>query len=334
MGNCIQRLNLQTIKEAMRRISPIVHQSPLQGCRTLSEMTDRNIYLKLENIQKTGSFKIRGAANKIYGLSEAEAACGVICASAGNHAQGVAWAANARGVCATVVMPTRAPVAKVRATEAYGAKVILHGDTYDDAYQYARQLQHDQGLTFIHAFDDDAVMAGQGTIALEIMAKLFDVDAIIAPIGGGGLIAGLAVAAKEHNPKIKLIGVQAAGAAAMVQSLARGAVISLPSVQTIADGIAVKRPGELTFRYIQQYVDDVVMVDEEEIKNGMLFMLERAKMMTEGAGVTGVAALLAGKIDVNAQNIAVVVSGGNIDPLLLSNIIRSNISGYQQVASV
>jgi threonine dehydratase len=220
-------------------------------------------------------------------------------------------------------MPKHAPVTKVRATEAYGAKVVLHGNSYDDAYQFACQLQQENGLVFIHAFDDPDVIAGQGTIALEILAKKFDVDAIIAPIGGGGLLAGIAVAVKEHNPKIRVIGVQAMEAPAMAQSLARGNVISLANAETVADGIAVKRPGDLTFPYIQRYVDDIVLVNEDEIKNGILFMLERCKMATEGAGAAGVAALLAAKINVSSPNIAVVVSGGNLDPLLLSSIITS-----------
>ncbi|WP_425058742.1 L-threonine dehydratase catabolic TdcB [Sporomusa carbonis] len=323
MGASEQQLTLPIIKEAWQRISPLVHKTPLQGCRTLKEITGKDVYLKLENIQKTGSFKIRGAVNKIYSLDTRKAMRGIICASAGNHAQGVAWAARACGIPATVVMPKHAPVTKVRATEAYGAKVVLQGSSYDDAYHFACQLQQEKGLVFIHAFDDIDVMAGQGTIALEIMAKKFDVDAIVAPIGGGGLLAGIAVAAKNHNPKIRVIGVQAAGASAMAESLSRGSIVSLPAVQTVADGIAVKRPGDLTFRYIQQYVDDVVLVDDDEIKNGILFMLERGKMATEGAGVAGVAALLANKINVESQNIAVVVSGGNLDPLLLSSIIRS-----------
>jgi threonine dehydratase len=321
MNTFSQQLTLPVIKEALQRIRPLVHKTPLQSCRTLSEIAGKNIYLKLENMQKTGSFKLRGAANTIYGLQGKDPERGIICASAGNHAQGVAWAAKARNIPAVVVMPEHAPAAKVKATEAYGAKVFLQGASYDDAYTYALQLQQEENMKFIHAFDDEAVMAGQGTIALEIMAKLFDVDAIIAPVGGGGLLAGMAVAVKEHNPKIKIIGVQAAGAAAMVQSLAQGRVVGLPSVQTIADGIAVKRPGDLTFQYIKQYVDDIVTVTDEEIQEGMLFMLERGKMTTEGAGAAGVAALLAQKIQVKAKNIAIVVSGGNVDPLLLSSII-------------
>lgn len=325
-----QELTLLTIKEAWRRITPFVHQTPLQPFRTLSEIANCQVSLKLENMQKTGSFKIRGAVNKIFSLSPTEMACGVITASAGNHAQGVAWAAKACGVPATVVMSEQAPVAKVRATRAYGAQVILYGQNYDEAYQHARQLQTEQNLTFIHAFDDLDVIAGQGTIALEIMSQMFDVDAIVAPVGGGGLISGLAVAAKEHNPKIKVIGVQAAGAPSMVQSLARGSGVCLPAVSTLADGIAVKQPGAMTFHYTQKYVDELIVVTEEELMSGILFMLERGKTITEGAGVAGVAALLADKIKLPAQKVAVVVSGGNIDPLFLSLLIEDK---YQQVAS-
>jgi threonine dehydratase len=323
MNTLSQPLTLSQIKEALQRIRPLVHKTPLQSCRTLSEMSGKNVYLKLENMQKTGSFKLRGAANMIYGLQDKDAGRGIICASAGNHAQGVAWAAKARNIPAVVVMPSHAPHAKVRATEAYGAKVYLHGASYDDAYAHALQMQQQEQMKFIHAFDDEAVMAGQGTIALEIMAKLFDVDAIVAPVGGGGLLAGIAVAVKEHNPKIKVIGVQAAGAAAMAQSLKQGNIIGLNTVQTIADGIAVKRPGDLTFQYIKKYVDDIVTVTDEEIQEGMLYLLERGKLTAEGAGAAGVAALLAQKLRVTAKNMAVLVSGGNVDPLLLSSIITA-----------
>lgn len=323
MNTLSQPLTLSQIKEALLRIRPLVHKTPLQSCRTLSEISGKNVYLKLENMQKTGSFKLRGAANMIYGLQAKDAGKGIICASAGNHAQGVAWAAKARNIPAVVVMPSHAPQAKVRATEAYGAKVYLHGASYDDAYAYALQMQQQEQMKFIHAFDDEAVMAGQGTIALEIMAKLFDVDAIVAPVGGGGLLAGIAVAVKEHNPKIKVIGVQAAGAAAMAQSLKQGSIIGLNTVQTIADGIAVKRPGDLTFQYIKKYVDDIVTVTDEEIQEGMLYLLERGKLTAEGAGAAGVAALLAQKLRVTAKNMAVLVSGGNVDPLLLSSIITA-----------
>ena len=324
-----QELTLLEIKEAWRRITPFVHQTPLQHFRTLSEIAGCQVHLKLENMQKTGSFKIRGAVNKMFGLTPAACAGGVITASAGNHAQGVAWAANACNVPAIVVMPEQAPVAKVRATQGYGAQVVLYGQSYDEAYQYARALQAEQNRTFLHAFDDPAIIAGQGTIALEIMSQLFDVDAIIAPVGGGGLIAGLAVAAKEHNPKIKVIGVQAAGAPAMQRALQTGTNAGLPAVSTIADGIAVKQPGAITYRLAQQYVDELVLVTEEEIVAGILFMLERAKIMTEGAGVVGIAALLADKIRLSGQKAAVVVSGGNIDPLLLSELIGEK---YHQVA--
>ncbi|HML32850.1 threonine ammonia-lyase [Sporomusa sphaeroides] len=324
-------LDLQAIKEARQRITPFVHQTPLQPFRTLSEIANCQVYLKLENMQKTGSFKIRGAVNKIFSLTQQEMVCGVITASAGNHAQGVAWAASASGAPATVVMPEKAPVAKVRATESYGAKVVLYGKNYDEAYQHARKLQAEKNLTFIHAFDDQAIIAGQGTLALEILSQMYDVEAVIAPVGGGGLLSGLAVAIKEHNPKIKVIGVQAAGAPSMDKSLACGSVHCLPEVKTIADGIAVKQPGELTFRYTQKYADELVLVEEEELTAGILFMLERGKIITEGAGVAGVAALLAGKIKLPGQKVAVVVSGGNIDPLLLSGLIEGK---YQQVVSL
>lgn len=317
-------VTLTTIREARNRISPFIHQTPLTRCRTLSDMTGKDIYFKLENMQKTGSFKVRGSGNKIYSLTDEERAAGVVSASAGNHAQGVAMAAHACGVPAIVVMPTQAPEMKIKATEEYGAKVVLYGNNYDEAYAHACDLQNHRGMTFVHAFDDEDVIAGQGTIALEILSKLFDVDAIVAPIGGGGLLAGLAIAAKEHNPRIQVIGVQAAGAPSMVHSLEKGHVSSLANVKTLADGIAVKKPGDLTFRYIKKYVDDVVLVTEDDLTEGILFMLERGKMITEGAGVAGVAAVLADKIQTSAQRIALVVSGGNIDPLFLSQLISNH----------
>jgi len=314
-------VSLEAIQKARETLAGVVCRTELAYTNTLSDMTGNRIYLKLENQQRTGSFKLRGAYNKIANLSADERKMGIIASSAGNHAQGVAWAAKARNIPAVVVMPSHAPAAKVKATEAYGAKVFLHGASYDDAYAFARQLQQEENMKFIHAFDDEAVMAGQGTIALEIMAKLFDVDAIVVPVGGGGLLAGIAVAVKEHNPKVKVIGVQAAGAAAMAQSFKQGNITGLSEVQTIADGIAVKHPGELTFHYIRQYVDDIVTVTDEEIQEGMLFLLERGKLTAEGAGAAGVAALLAQKLQMNAKNLAVVVSGGNVDPLLLSRVI-------------
>lgn len=316
-------LQATNIYEALARIAPLVHRTPLQRCRTVSEMVGKNVFFKLENLQKTGSFKIRGAANKIFSLSPEEAARGVISASAGNHAQGVAWAAQASGIPAIVVMPRQAPLAKVRATEAYGAQVVLHGDNYDEAYQWAEQLRTERGMTFVHAFDDEAVMAGQGTIALEIIQRLAYVDTLIAPVGGGGLLAGLAVAAKAHNPQIKVIGVQAAGAPSMAVSLQQGSVQCLAGVTTMADGIAVKQPGARTFQYVRQYADEVVLVSENELQEAILFMLERGKMMTEGAGVAGVAALLAGKINTGGQNLAVVISGGNLDATRLSACIAA-----------
>lgn len=318
-----QMVTPASICQARERIGALVHRTALQGCRTLSERCGAEVFLKLENLQKTGSFKIRGAANAIYRLEPQEALRGIVCASAGNHAQGVAWAATARGLAATVVMPLGAPAAKVEATRAYGAQVVLHGHSYDEACAYALELQRERGARFVHAFDDAEVIAGQGTIALEMLEAMYDVQTVVAPIGGGGLLAGLAVALKEHNPRIRVIGVQAAGAPSMSRALAAGRPETLGAVATIADGIAVKRSGDLTFRCIQRYVDEVVLVTEAEIAQAMLFLLERCKLAAEGAGVVGVAALLAGKLGGRLGKVATVVSGGNLDPLLLARLIAA-----------
>lgn len=315
-------VTLKDIARAKMLISPTIHQTHLNHSKTFSKMTDNKVYLKLENLQKTGSFKIRGATNKIYNLSPEEAQNGVIAASAGNHAQGVALAATSRNIKSVIVMPKHAPSAKIMATRGYGAEVVLYGQNYDEAYQHALNLQWEKGYTFVHAFDDSEVIAGQGTISLEILDQMPDVNMIIVPIGGGGLISGMAIAAKEINPKIKIIGVQASGAASMYLSHQNNKVSQLPGVKTIADGIAVRQPGHMTFNYVQKYVDDIVTVEEDEIADTILTLLERGKFMAEGAGVVGLAALLNEKIYVRGAKVAVLISGGNIDALQISEIIR------------
>ncbi|NPV27502.1 MAG: threonine ammonia-lyase [Firmicutes bacterium] len=317
----LKRVGLAEIVLARETLRPIIHETPLIHSRTFSELSGNDVYLKMENLQKTGAFKIRGAANKVFNLSPEEAARGVIAASAGNHAQGVAWAATVRGIPATIVMPKGAPTAKIMATRGYGGEVILHGQTYDEAYQYARLLQQERGQTFVHAFDDPQVIAGQGTIALEIIDQLPDVEAMLVPIGGGGLVAGMAIAAKELNPKIRVIGVQSAGAPSMYLSRQKNSRQQLQTVKTIADGIAVKEPGQLTFKYVQKYVDDIVLVEEADIADSIITLLERGKVMAEGAGVVGLAALLAERVYIRGAKVAVVLSGGNMDPVRLSQII-------------
>lgn len=317
-------ITLRDIQQAREALDGVIHKTPLDKSHTFSAMTGGEVFLKLENLQKTGSFKIRGAYNKIRSLTDSERAKGVIAASAGNHAQGVAYAATAADIKATIVMPEAAPLAKVVATRGYGAEVVLSGTVYDEAFQKATQIQHESGQTFIHAFNDLAVMAGQGTIGLEILEDLPDVSAIVAPIGGGGLTAGIAAAVKEAAPHVKIYGVQAKGAPAMYMSKQAHSVKTTPDAVTMADGIAVKVPGDLTFSVIDHYVDDIFVVDDEATASAILMLLERAKLMVEGAGAVSVAAVLSGLIPVKGK-VAVVVSGGNIDVNFISRIIERGL---------
>ncbi|GAB6099513.1 threonine ammonia-lyase [Halanaerocella petrolearia] len=319
-------VTLNKIKEAAKNLTGIIHKTNLSYSTTFSQLSNNQIYLKAENLQKTGSFKIRGAYNKIANLTEKERERGVIASSAGNHAQGVALGATKNGLQATIVMPEDAPIAKVTATQNYGANVVLYGTVYDEAYNKAMELQQEQNLTFLHPFNDPEVIAGQGTIGLEILADLPEVDIILAPIGGGGLISGIAVAAKTIKPEVKVIGVEAASAPAMKRSLKQDKIISLDKANTIADGIAVKRPGSVTYQLCQEYLDGVVTVCDEEIANAILMLLERAKMTVEGAGATALAAVLNNKLEVENKNIATVLSGGNIDVNMISRIIERGLT--------
>lgn len=330
-------ITLGDIKRAYERLKGTAKKTTIDESRTLSEMTGNRVFLKAENLQKTGAFKIRGAFNKIMSLTGDEKAKGVIAASAGNHAQGVALAATSAGILSTIVMPEGAPVTKVTATKGYGASVILWGQSYDDAYKKALEIQSQTGATFVHAFDDPYVIAGQGTIALEILEEIPETQYIIVPVGGGGLISGIAVAAKALKPDIKVIGVQAEGAASAFVSRSNNRITELASVRTIADGIAVKKIGKLTFSVIQKYVDDIVTVKDEEIAHAILNLLERSKLVVEGAGAVGVAALMYNKIDVKNSNIVVLLSGGNIDVNMISRIIEKGLieSGrYIRLATV
>jgi len=318
-------LNVEEIQKAARRLEGVIHPTPLDFSATFSRLTGSQVYLKLENLQKTGSFKIRGAYNKICTLDEASRQKGVIAASAGNHAQGVAYAATRAGITALVVMPENAPVTKVTATQGYGARVVLAGEDYDQAFAHALALQKETGAAFIHSFDDSEIIAGQGTIALELLAGLPDLDAVVVPVGGGGLIAGIALAAKTLRPAVKVIGVQAKSAPAVYLCFHQRESAPPPAGRTIADGINVRRPGRLTSELIARFVDDVVLVDEEEIAEAILLLLERSKLVVEGAGAVGLAALLHGKISLPGKKVAVVLSGGNVDINIVSIIIERGL---------
>ena len=318
-------LTIQAIRDARDRIRDSIYLSPFVRSETFSQLTGNSIFFKLDHLQMTGAFKERGALNKILLLTDEERRRGVIAASAGNHAQAVAYHATKRGIAAEICMPLTTPITKVSATRAYGAEVVLVGANYDEACQEALRRCQDRGLTFIHPFDDEAVIAGQGTIGLEMLEVNADLDAVIVPIGGGGLIAGVACAVKETNPKIKVIGVQTSKLPSMKAALEQHKLVTLPANKTIADGIAVRRAGDVTFPLAEKYVDEVVTVDDEEIANAILAMLEKEKTLTEGAGAVGAAAVLNNKIPVRGKKLGVLISGGNIDVTLLSRIIERGL---------
>lgn len=305
--------NAQTVLKNIIRETNVV--------RAYGIANDCELYLKPENLQITGSFKVRGSAYKIAMLSEEEKAKGVIACSAGNHAQGVALAATKNGIKSLICLPDTAPISKVEATKGFGAEVCLVEGCYDDAYQKALQLRDSEGYTFVHPFDDENVIAGQGTIALEILNDLDNIDAIVVPIGGGGLISGIAYTAKQIRPSVKVYGVQVAGAPSMYNSVKDGEIECLSSVSTIADGIAVKQPGENTFHYVSEYVDEIALVTDDEVASAILALIEKQKMIAEGAGATAVAAVMAGKFDLKGKRVVAVVSGGNIDVTSLSRVI-------------
>ncbi|MFW6287335.1 MAG: threonine ammonia-lyase [bacterium] len=318
-------LSLSAIKEVAEKLEGIINHTQLYHSTTFSELTNNNIYMKAENFQKTGSFKIRGAYNKISRLCDDERKCGVIAASAGNHAQGVALAASKNGISATIVMPKNAPMAKVTATQNYGADVILYGNIFDETYQKALELQKQSESIFIHPFNDLDIIAGQGTIALEILEQLPETDIILAPIGGGGLISGIAIAAKAIKPDIEIIGVEASNAASMKNSINKGFLTSLEQINTIADGISIKTPGDITFNICKEYLDDIITVTDEEIAGAILMLMERTKMVVEGAGATVIAALLNKKLSKKDKTIVPVLSGGNIDFNIISRIIERGL---------
>jgi threonine dehydratase len=319
-------IRFEDIKAAGQRVRKVAVETPFSYAPKLSEESGYEVYLKKENLQTTGSFKIRGAFNKIASLSEEERARGVVAASAGNHAQGVALSAKYFGIPATIVMPETTPLTKIDGVKSYGADVVLSGTNYDEAYAYAVDFAKEKGRVFVHPFADDDVIAGQGTIALEIFEKCEAPDAILVPVGGGGLISGIAMAVKAVSPKTKVIGVAAAGAPAMKLSFDAKKPIDTTGVRTIADGIAVRDTSPTTLEYILRYVDDMLLVDDEEIANAILYLLEKQKLVVEGAGAVGVAALIHHKLDLPQEaKVVAVLSGGNIDVTMLSVIIEKGL---------
>lgn len=310
------------IREAREVLRNVIHRTPIVHSKTLSDLTKAEVSLKLENLQKTGAFKVRGAYYKLSRLLRSERIEKVVTASSGNHAQGVAYSSLALGIKATVVMPKHTPFYKVNATRSYGAQVILHGDTYDEAYAYAARLAESEKAPLIHPFDDPEIIAGQGTIGVEIYEDLPDADVVLVPVGGGGLISGIAIALKKLNSRVKVIGVQPAGAPSMHLSFRRGELVETPHVYSIADGVIVKKPGKLTFELVKEFVDDVVVVDDREIARAVFLLLERVKTVAEPAGALPVAALISGALDVKGKKVVCVISGGNVDPSFLSRIIN------------
>jgi threonine dehydratase len=319
-------LNLELIQAAAKRIEGVAVRTPFAHAPLLSTLCEADVFVKKENLQITGAFKLRGAFNKIASLSDAKRAQGVIAASAGNHAQGVAFAAKHFDIKAVIVMPESTPITKINGVTSYGAEVVLAGGNYDEAYAYATEYAQKNALVFIHPFEEEEVIAGQGTIALEMLDEQADLDMVLVPMGGGGLISGIATAIKGINPNIKVIGVSATGAPALKNSYEQKRPIDTTSVRTIADGIAVRDTSKITLDYMLQCVDDVVSVDDEEIANAILFLLERQKLVVEGAGAVGVAALMHDKVSgVKGKKVGVVLSGGNIDVTMLSVIIEKGL---------
>ena len=319
-------VTLQDVQAALGRIRDRIYLSPCARSETLSRLTGTNAWLKLENLQMTGAYKERGALNKLLLMPAADGARGLITASAGNHAQAVAYHAGRLEVKATIVMPEATPIMKVANTRAHGARVVLHGANYDEAYAEARRLEQTEGLTFVHPFDDPDVIAGQGTIALEVLAQEPETDAIVVPIGGGGLVSGVAVAAKALRPSIKVIGVETEVLPCMLQAVEAGRPVTLEPANTIADGIAVKRAGDLTLEHVRKFVDEIVTVSEEEIASAILYLLEREKTVVEGAGAVGIAALMQRKIrGLEGKQVVTVISGGNIDVNLVARVIERGL---------
>ncbi len=325
-------LTLDRVYQAAHVLKPVIHKTDLVHATRIQ--TDCDLYLKTENLQNTGSFKIRGAYFKISTLSEEERKKGVVACSAGNHAQGVALAAHASGTKSTIFLPAIAPISKVEATRSYGASVKMIDGVYDDAYEAAVKFQEEHGSVFIHPFNDVDVMAGQGTIGMEILDQLEDADAVVVPVGGGGLISGISFVIKKLNPKCKVYGVQAQGAASMVQAVKDHHLESLEEVHTFADGIAVKSPGSLSYAMVEKYVDELVTVTDDETAAAILTLMERQKIVSEGAGAVSVAAVLFNKIPVKGKKVVAVISGGNIDVNILARVINRGLLKTGRKASL
>ncbi len=327
-------LTLDKIYDASRVLQDVIHPTAIVKASAID--VDCDLYLKPECLQLTGSFKLRGSGYKISQLTDEEKKRGVIACSAGNHAQGVALAATKYGIKSLICLPDGAPISKVEATKSFGADVCMVKGVYDDAYNEACRLRDEKNYTFIHPFDDENVIAGQGTIGLEIMNEMNDVDAVICAIGGGGLISGVACAIKHLNPNVKVYGVQAEGAPSMYESIKKGEIVTLDKASTIADGIQVKEPGALTYKYVKQYVDEVVTVSDDEISTAILTLIEKQKMVAEGAGAAPLAAVMFGKVPVKGKKVVCVVSGGNIDVTILNRVIKRGLitSGRQQTLCI
>ena len=325
-------LSLDKVFDAQTVLKSIIRETNV--VKTYGIAPDCDLYLKPENLQITGSFKVRGSAYKISQLSAEEKAKGVIACSAGNHAQGVALAATKNGIKSLICLPDSAPISKVEATKGYGAEVCLVEGVYDDAYNKAIELREKEGYTFVHPFDDEDVIAGQGTIALEVLNDLDNIDAIVVPVGGGGLISGIAYTAKHIRPSVKVYGVQMTGAPSMYNSIHDGKIETLDTVQTVADGIAVKRPGDNTFEIVKKYVDDIALVSEDEVSSAILALIEKQKMIAEGAGAASVAAVMFNKFDLKGKRVVCIVSGGNIDVTSLSRVIDRGLMNSGRSASL
>jgi threonine dehydratase len=323
----------EAVREAAERLEGVLQPTPVEPSRAVSDQVGASVVLKCENLQRTGSFKMRGAYNRIARLSEEEKARGVVCASAGNHAQGVALAAQMQGVDAAVFMPVEAPLPKVDATTGYGAHVELVGESFDDTLQAAQDFATEQGRVFVHPFDHPDIIAGQGTLGLELLDQVPDLGTVVVPVGGGGLISGTAVALRDARPDVRIVGVQAAGCASFPAALRRGEPETLPRAETIADGIAVKRPGELTLAHVRELVDEVVTVDDAEIARAVVMLLERAKLVVEPSGAAGVAAVLGGHVELT-PTVVTVLSGGNIDPLLMQHLVTTGLTSEGRYVTV
>jgi len=319
-------VSLNDVLAARERVRDAIYLSPCARTETLSRVSGTQAYLKLDNLQMTGAYKERGALNKLLTLSQAERARGLIAASAGNHAQAVAYHAGRLGVSATIVMPETTPIMKVANTRGHGARVVLAGTSYDEAYLEARRMEREEGLTFVHPFDDEVVIAGQGTLGLEVVEQVAGLDAVLVPVGGGGLVSGVAVAVKALAPHVKVIGVEAEALACMQAAMEAGELVTLDAASTIADGIAVKRAGEITFEHVQSLVDEIVTVTEEEIASAILYLLEKEKTVAEGAGAVAVAALMHHKLPrLAGKRVCSVISGGNIDVNVVARVIERGL---------